>query len=190
MSIPRTTVFLTMPRRLTSIALALLLTPFVVRAQERADSVQAAARTLFSSLAGQWSCQGGFPSGRSLSADLRFEPLLGGRALGFEHVDRAPGLYWQRSTWAADSKTRGIVSSALTGSQKDPIVVPALFVSTSWTTNRIELDADTVKKPPFTPNRFTYTVDSGRTLKMTWELSRNGAWVLGDSLVCARKVGS
>lgn len=48
------------------------------------------------------------------------------------------------------------------------------------------LVGDTIKAPPFAPNRFNYSVTGANGLKMVWEVGRNGAWPLGDSLVCAR----
>lgn len=45
------------------------------------------------------------------------------------------------------------------------------------------LDADTLKAPPFAPNRFAY-VTSGTRLLMRWEVWRGATWALGDSLVC------
>jgi hypothetical protein len=150
---------------------------------QTADS--AAVGRLFAAVAGKWSCEGGFPNGRKLAADLQFTPGVDGRIITFEHVDRAPGAYWQRSTWGYDAKAGRVTSLAMTGSTKDKSSIPAMFTSRAWTESSITLDADTLRTPPFAPNRFTYSV-SAAGLKMVWELGRGGVWALGDSLDCKR----
>jgi len=145
------------------------------------------AMALFKALAGHWSCNGGFARGGSLAADLTFTPAMDGHALSFEHVDRVPGSYWQSSTWAVEAKTGRIVSAGAAGSTKDHTGAPTLFVAKAWSPTSVTLEADTIKAPPFAPNRFTYSLLSANGLKMTWEVSRNGTWALGDSLVCARR---
>jgi hypothetical protein len=144
------------------------------------------AAALFKALAGHWSCNGGFARGGALSADLTFAAAVGDYAITFQHADRAPGTYWQKSTWAVDGKTKRIVAAGMAGSQKDRTGAPTLFLSSAWSATSVTLDADTIKAPPFTPNRFTYSVANGATLNMRWEVGRNGAWALGDSLVCSR----
>lgn len=146
----------------------------------------AAVGRLFTRVTGKWSCEGGFPNGRKLAADLEFTSGRDDRVLTFEHVDREPGAYWQRSTWGYDAKANRIVSLAMTGSTKDRSSLPAMFTSREWTDSSITLDADTLKTPPFAPNRFRYSLRGG-ALKMVWEVSRNTAWAVGDSLVCLRK---
>jgi hypothetical protein len=141
---------------------------------------------LFKAVAGRWSCAGGFARGGALAADLKFTPAVGDYAITFQHVDRAPGSYWQNSTWAFDGKSGRIVSTGMSGSQKDQTGAPSMFSASAWSPTSVTLDADTIKAPPFTPNRFTYAVTAGSTLTMRWEVGRNGAWSLGDSLVCSR----
>ena len=153
------------------------------------DSVRATASRLFARISGKWSCKGGFPRGGTLEADLAFTPGLGGAVLSFEHVDRAPGMYWQRSTWALDAKLPKIVSVGLAGSQKDMSGAPVGFSSTALTDTSITLQADTLAAPPFATNRFTYFSRQHQSLEMRWEVLRNAAWSLGDSLVCGRVNG-
>jgi len=144
------------------------------------------AITLFQRLGGRWDCTGGFARGGSLAADLTFTPLFGAHALAFEHVDRAPGVYWQHGTWSVDAKSGAINSAGVAGSTSEYMGSPTLFVAQNWTTTSITLVADTIKSPPFASNRFTYSLIAANTLKMVWEISRNGQWAVGDSLVCAR----
>ena len=39
---------------------------------------------------------------------------------------------------------------------------------------------------PWAPNRFAYTLANDDSLRMVWEVERNGEWVMGDYLDCAR----
>lgn len=50
----------------------------------------------------------------------------------------------------------------------------------------VTIAADTVKKPPFLPNRFTYTRLGADSLRVLWEVARNGSWAMRDSLGCVR----
>lgn len=164
-----------------------LSTPHLGRAQVMSrDSTRAISARLFTRLSGNWSCKGGFPRGVALEADLAFAPGLGGSIVSFEHVDRAPGVYWQRTTWAVDAKLAKVVSAGMAGSQKDMSGAPAGFSSTALTDASITLQADTLAAPPFATNRFTYLSRTRDSLEMRWEVLRNAAWALGDSLVCAR----
>jgi hypothetical protein len=79
-----------------------------------------------------------------------------------------------------------VSSIAMTGSTKNRSGAPALFTAHEWSRYAITLVADTVKTPPFAPNRFTFRLERADRLTMRWEVARNGAWALGDSLVCAR----
>jgi hypothetical protein len=123
-----------------------------------------------------------------LEADLAFSPGLGGKIVSFEHVDRAPSIYWQRGTWAVDAKLARVASAGVAGSTKDASGVPTAFFSTTLSDTSITLQADTLGSPPFSPNRFTYRSPTHDSLAMRWEVLRNGAWSLGDSLVCGRVV--
>jgi hypothetical protein len=141
---------------------------------------------LFARLSGSWSCAGGFANGRALSADLSFTPFDDGRTLTFSHRDRPPGVFWHRSTWAIVGNSRELVSVGFSGSRANTDAAPVLFIGRDVSDTAVTLVADTLKAPPFTPNRFRYVVDSSGRLLMRWEVQRNGSWALGDSLVCAR----
>lgn len=154
--------------------------------QDPPDTATSPASTLFASLAGRWSCTGGFGRGGALQADLTFMLVAGGRALAFQHVDRSPSVYWQSATWGLESGTDRIVSLAMAGSMKAGAGTPSMFVASRWSATSLTLVADTLKAPPFAPNQFTYTVSGANTMKVVWEVSRNGALVVGDSLMCAR----
>lgn len=166
-----------------------ILTPRLGQAQAVSrDSTRATSARLFERLAGNWSCKGGFSRGGALEADLAFSPGLGGSIVSFEHVDRTPSVYWQRSTWAVDAKLPRVVSAGVAGSKKDASGAPAAFFSTALSDTSITLQADTLGSPPFAPNRFTYLSPRRDSLEMRWEVLRSGAWSLGDSLTCGRAV--
>jgi hypothetical protein len=80
-----------------------------------------------------------------------------------------------------------VLSLSTSGSTRTPNASAALFVATAWTETSIVLDADSLKGPPWMPNRFSYTLRGPSTLGMRWEVQRNGTWMLGDSLVCGRR---
>jgi hypothetical protein len=172
------------PRQLPGLLLAF--TAAVLARSASAQSFPDSATTLFRNLSGRWSCAGGFGRGGALAADLTFTAIMSAHALSFEHIDRAPSTYWQRSTWSVDARTGGIVAAGIAGSTRAYTGSPTLFVAPAWGTTRIVLNADTIKTPPFVPNRFTYAVNPAGELEMKWEVLRNGSWALGDSLVCSR----
>jgi hypothetical protein len=144
------------------------------------------ARKLFRAMDGRWSCEGGFTRGGALAADLSFTLSPDGRAMWFEHLDRAPNVYWQRAIWGLESAGR-IVSLGMAGSTKERSGNSSFFVAYAWSANSVTFVADTIKAPPFAPNRFTYSTTGENTLKMVWELARGGTWAVGDSLLCTRK---
>jgi hypothetical protein len=167
----------------------LMLAAFAVTISASSARAQAmsSAAGLFAALEGRWDCSGGFPDGRKLVADLSFTREREGRLLRFSHVDRAPGSYWQDATWMHDSKGQRVLSLSTSGSTKNLGVGAALFVAHSWTDSSIVLEADSLKGPPWSVNRFSYSLRAPSTLLKRWEVQRNGSWVLGDSLVCGRK---
>jgi hypothetical protein len=141
---------------------------------------------LFRAIKGNWSCAGGFARGGALSADLAFQLIGDGHAVSFTHIDRSPGLYWQHAVWAAEPKTGHIISVGIAGAKADFTGTPVSFAATNWSATDVMLVADTSRGPTSVPNRFEYSLLREDSLKMRWEILRNGAWMLGDSLLCAR----
>jgi hypothetical protein len=151
----------------------------------RATSPDSTAAALFAALAGPWACAGAFADGRPLAADLLFEPALDGRALRYRHVDRPPNTFAHEATWAFDAPAGHLISLAF-AAMGDAPASPALFVAEAWTETSITLVADTLRAPPWAPNRFTYTLDGDDALRMVWEIGRGGGWHMGDYLDCQR----
>jgi hypothetical protein len=154
------------------------------RAQQMTpDSAVAIGGSVFHSLVGRWGCRGGFPNGRALEADMTFDTTGNGRALRFAHQDRAPGTYWLHSYWSLDARTARIFSNGVSGSTKDQNAAPLTLVATEWNKGSVTFTSDTAKG---VPNRYVYSLGTDGSLKMSWYLGTNGAWFLGDSLVCRR----
>jgi hypothetical protein len=150
------------------------------------DTSATAAAQLFAALRGRWSCAGGFANGRALAADLSFTPAMNGKLLRFRDADHAPSSYVQEATGGLSAARHQIVSLAFAAGSKNAPPEPALYVARSWTARSLTLVADTLESPPWAPNRFTYTVNGRNGLKMVWEVERNGAWRMGDTLSCHR----
>jgi hypothetical protein len=141
---------------------------------------------LFRRLEGRWGCSGGFPGGRTLSADLTLAVEQDGRVLRFTHIDRAPSSSWQEAIWAFDAKSTSVFSLSTSGANTNRNVSAALFSAKTWSDRDIALVADSLNGPPWTPNRFTYALHESSELAMRWEVQRGAIWALGDSLVCSR----
>lgn len=166
--------------------LLLMLAPYATPAtagQPDANTAEA-ARQLFAALAGQWSCSGAFANGKPLAADITFTLKSDSRALLYHHQDRAPSNFIQDALWGPDAANHSLVSLAFAGNPQ--VLAPQLFVAQSWTTTSIIFEAKALTSPPFAPNRFTYRLDDANTLKMIWEVQRQGAWSMGDQLTCKR----
>ncbi|MEP6621191.1 MAG: hypothetical protein ABJE47_17835 [bacterium] len=119
-----------MPTRFSvsfALAAVVFFAPYTIQAQDSASS-----SALFTALSGHWACNGGFRDGRSLSADLTFQPVQNGRALRFSHADRVPGTYWQEATWVFDGKGRRVFSLAATGATSSSVAAAAMFSAREW----------------------------------------------------------
>jgi hypothetical protein len=111
---------------------------------------------------------------------------MGGQLLRFRDADHAPSSYVQEATWGLSAARHQIVSLAFAAGSKNAPPEPALYVARSWTAHSLTLVADTLESPPWAPNRFTYAVNGRNGLTRRWEVERNGAWRMGDTLSCHR----
>lgn len=132
-------------------------------------------------LEGSWSCAGAFASGKTLAADLNFTRVLGGRWLSYHHKDRPPGQYEATSLWGP--------------AQWDTTMSPTLLYDNfgghrrffpGSTGSEVVLTRDTTDAGARL-ERFTFRPRPDGTLWFAWEVSRQGAWALGDSLSCSRQ---
>jgi hypothetical protein len=147
------------------------------------DSGAAEAKELFSSLAGTWSCEGAFSNGKPIASDLEFTLRLDGRALKYEHRDRPPNNFIATALWGPDTSNHQLVSTGFAGNATT--LAPVLFTAKKWTAQSLTFEAQALTAPAFAPNRFTYNLEKSK-LTITWEVQRNGDWLVGDRLECSR----
>jgi hypothetical protein len=57
---------------------------------------------LFANLVGHWPCSGAFADGRPLASDIIINPRADGRAVQYQHHDRAPNDFVQEALWGPD----------------------------------------------------------------------------------------
>jgi hypothetical protein len=138
---------------------------------------------MFAYLAGRWSCEGAFANGNRLAADLSWTPRLGGRWLELHHADRAPGRFEATAQWGTDPATGTMVSVMF-----DIGGGVRLFTAPEgWTNRTVVFETHELLAPPRGRERFTWRAESDTTLRMTWEVNRNGNWVMGDWLLCTKQ---
>jgi hypothetical protein len=170
-------------RSLMVLALLFLSSTNVHLAQTANDSGAAEAKELFTTLAGSWSCEGKFSSGKPIASDLQFTPRLEGRALQYEHHDRPPNNFVATALWGPDASNSQLVSVGFAGDAT--ALAPVLLTAKKWTAQSVTLEAQALTSPPFAPNRFTYRLEKSK-LTITWEVQRDGDWRVGDRLECSR----
>ena len=156
----------------------------VAQQTDRSADLMEASR-LFADVVGQWVCTGSFSDGRPLAADLSFAATMDGRTVRYVHRDRSPNRFVQEAMWGPDIANHQLVSVAFMGSAET--LTPALFVSTKWSARSVILESRPLTSPPFATNRFTYTLEALNTLRVVWEVLRDGKWSVGDELRCTRR---
>lgn len=134
----------------------------------------------FADLLGHWTCNGVFPaSGKTITSELRFDSDLGGKALLKHHDDTSPpSLYHAVEAWGYDAKANRYNATIL-----DNFGGTRLFSSEGWTKEGLAWTSATEVKPT---QRFVYVRLGKDRLRVDWEVERNGAWVVGDTLTCER----
>ena len=131
-------------------------------------------------LLGHWACHGVFPaSGKTIDSTMRLESDLGGAMVLKRHDDLPPSTYRALETWGYDAKSgqfRAAVVDASGGIRQ--------FAATGW-------DGDTLtwnSMPDVQPaQKFVYVREAGGTLRLDWQIMRNGGFVVGDTLTCKRQ---
>jgi len=142
-------------------------------------------RPLFKSLEGRWSCAGAFANNKPLSADLEFSSLIDGQLLHYHHADRPPTSYIQDSVWGMDKESGTLMSLAWIAARGQSGTIPAFYVAEEVSPTSVTFVHHSLLKAPWAANRFRYTV-SGNALQMVWEVQKQGAWQMGDTLKCTR----
>ena len=145
-----------------------------------ASPIDAAFRD-FAALQGEWTCHGVFPaSGKTIDSNVRFALDLDGKALVKHHDDTsAPALYHALEAWGFDAKNQRYNATIL-----DSFGGARLFSSAGWADGRLVWSSAADVKPA---QRFTYVREGQDGLRIDWELERDGAFVIGDTLHCSRR---
>ncbi len=144
----------------------------------------AAERTLpiraMDPLLGSWACQGVFPaSGKVIASTMHLASELGGAGVLKRHDDLPPSSYRALEIWAYDAKTLQFRASVVDGSGG-----VRQFSASGW-------DGDTLtwtSAPDVQPaQKFVYVRQPQGTLRVDWQIMRDGRFVLGDTLTCKRQ---
>ncbi|WP_130618782.1 hypothetical protein [Dyella amyloliquefaciens] len=138
----------------------------------------------FTDLQGTWTCHGVFPaSGKTIDSTVRFALDLDGKALVKHHDDTSPpALYHALEAWGYDAKNQRYNATIL-----DSFGGARLFSSTGWKDDQLVWSSASEVKPA---QRFTYVREGHDGLRIDWEVERDGAFVIGDTLHCSRHDGT
>lgn len=131
---------------------------------------------------GNWSCAGEFGNGKKIEADLSFTPELDGKWLLYRHSDRSPGVFKAVVLWGVDQPSGKLVSMAA-----DNFANARLFTSYGWKDGSVTFVRSAILNQKITQERFRYERQSDNSFKMTYEVSADGHWRIGDFIVCTRK---
>ena len=129
---------------------------------------------------GRWSCSGGSPSGRALSADVAFSPQLEGRFIQMHHRDRPPGRYESLALWPVTAQPfQTVVHDDFGGMRR--------FSGSVSSAGAVLLRRDTLEQGA-RPESFSYAPLTDSTYLYAWHVRRapGQPLVLGDSAVCRR----
>ena len=131
-------------------------------------------------LLGSWHCDGVFPaSGKRISSSIRLDAELGGAGVLKHHDDIAPNTYRAVEAWTYDAKGKQFNAAIV-----DNFGGARRFGSTGW-------DGDTLtwtSAPEVQPaQKFVYVRAADGTLRVDWQVLRNGGFAVGDTLTCKRQ---
>lgn len=148
---------------------------------------QAPARldsSLVNYFTGEWTGEGHFSNGSSITATASFHLALDSAWLICDHQDRPPNQYKATSYWGSDAGTGQFVAFTF-----DNFHGHRSFGSGGWTKGRLVLTTQSYYAGVGTYfEHFIYERLSGTQFRMTYETSRDGiAWQMGDSLVFTRQ---
>jgi hypothetical protein len=132
----------------------------------------------FQELAGEWHCGGTFANGKALSSNLHFDWDAAAAVMVKRHDDvQVPG-YHAVELWAA-TKAGGLQDTIA-----DPFGGVREFTSPGWSGDVLTWTG-VVTTPYF--ERFVYTRLDPATLRVDWDVSKDGAaYKNGDTLTCKK----
>ena len=129
---------------------------------------------------GNWHCDGKFMgSGKSISANLKFESILGGQFLLFKHDDEPPFNYHAWSEWGWDAKAGHLVATT-----QDSTGGIRLFRSPGWIAQSLTWTGGS--PPDSLDQRFVFEHLDDNAFRVSYSYSRDGSWVGVDSSLCKR----
>lgn len=134
----------------------------------------------FADLQGEWACHGVFPaSGKTIDSALRFAFDLDGKALLKHHDDTSPpATYHALEAWGFDARSNRYNATIL-----DSFGGARLFSSEGWKDGKLVWSSSPEVKPA---QRFIYAREAAG-LRIDWEVERDGAFAIGDTLRCSRR---
>jgi len=129
---------------------------------------------------GSWHCDGKFTSsGKSISANLVFEPILDGKFLLFKHDDEPPFNYHAWSEWSWDVNTREFVSSL-----QDITSGTRLFHSPGWADQTFVWSGGNI--PTLSDQRFVFVRLDKRSFRLSYSYKKTDVCLVVDASSCSR----
>ncbi|HET6552268.1 MAG TPA: hypothetical protein VFG49_01910 [Dyella sp.] len=138
----------------------------------------------FADLRGDWTCHGVLPaSGKTIDSTVNFALDLDGKALVKHHDDTSPpATYHALEAWGFDAGNHRYNATIL-----DSFGGARVFSSEGWKEGRLVWNSAPDVKPV---QRFVYSREGDQALRIDWEVERNGALVMGDTLHCVRSAAA
>lgn len=131
-------------------------------------------------LLGGWTCNGVFPaSGKTIASTMRLETALGGAGVLKHHDDLAPSKYRALEIWAYDAKAMQFRATVVDGSGG-----VRQFSAPGWEGDTLTWTSAPDVQPA---QKFVYVREPGGTLRVDWQIERDGHFVVGDTLTCKRQ---
>jgi hypothetical protein len=129
---------------------------------------------------GSWHCEGKFTeSGKVITANLLFEPILNGKFLLFRHDDEPPFHYHAWSEWGWDSNANQFVSTI-----QDATGGIRVFRSSGWTDRTIRWSGGTL--PDTSDQQFVFERLDNDSFRVSYSYRKNDSWKSVDSSLCNR----
>jgi len=135
----------------------------------------------FAFFEGRWHCDGKFTkSGKAISANLGFEPILDNKFLLFRHDDEPPFNYHAWSQWGWDGNLRAFVSTI-----QDSTGGVRLFRSGGWVGQTVEWSGGSL--PDSSDQRYVFERLDALSFRVSYSYKKGNSWMTVDSSVCGRR---
>jgi hypothetical protein len=132
---------------------------------------------------GHWSCDGKFiSSGKTISADLSFEPMLESKWMLFRHDDRAPFSYHALSEWGWDEKGQQYISAV-----QDSTGGIRVFYSRGFSGSKLVWNGKALGNPTAPAEQFEFEKTGPNIFTVSYSFQQDGKWQAVDKSTCTRK---